>query len=70
LVHALKVRHDMYNRELDYLSERQKDGTCMVICPEETLPIGRLSHDTNKMEMTYLLGRRAAEKFLISHSLK
>lgn len=70
LVHALKVRHEMYNRELDYLSERQKDGTCMVICPEETLPIGRLSHDTNKMEMTYLLGRRAAEKFLISHSLK
>lgn len=64
LVEALAHRHEMYNRELRYVAQAQLKGNTLVVCPDEVLPIGRISHDRDKMRATYELGRRVAERRL------
>lgn len=59
-VKALARRHVMYNQELRYLAEQEQLGKTLVICPKETLPIARVSHDPEKMQQTYQIGRKAA----------
>lgn len=64
LTRALAHRHEMYNEELHFLAQQEKKGDTLVICPEETLPIGRISSNKEKMQMTYLLGRETAKRKL------
>lgn len=60
LVDAWEHRHEMYNRQLLYVAEETKKGNTLVLCPEETLPIGRVSHNREKMQQTYHIGRSMA----------
>ena len=64
LTRALAHRHEMYNEELSFLAQEEKKGNTLVICPEETLPIGRMSSNREKMQRTYLLGRETAQRRL------
>lgn len=64
LVEALEQRWKMYNAELEYIEEEAAKGHCLVIAPETTLPIGRISHDAQKMWQTHGMGRAAAEQRL------
>lgn len=59
IVRALEVRHEMYNRELDYLAQEQRAGRALVICPEDTIAIGRLEQNAEKMCRVYGSGRAA-----------
>lgn len=59
IVEAMDRRHLMYNRELDYISRQQQAGNCLVICPDDTLPISRTSQNPQKMQMVYDMGRKA-----------
>ena len=61
LLAAWQRRHEMYNAQLRYIAEQQTLGNTLVICPDTTLPIGRISHDRDRMRQTYDLGRAAAE---------
>lgn len=61
LVEALEQRWKLYNAELEYIEEEATKGNCLVIAPETTLPIGRISHDAQKMWQTHGMGRAAAE---------
>jgi len=54
----------MYNAELRYVAEQQAAGNALVLCPEQTLPIGHLSHSRSRMRETYALGRELAEREL------
>lgn len=60
---ALKTRHEWYNKTLEYIDERVKAGAAYLIAPDEPLPIGRVCHDPQAMQLVYELGRAAGEKF-------
>lgn len=64
IIEYMNRRHLMYNRELEYITEQQKAGNCLVICPDDTLPISRTSKDADKMQYVYNLGRKAGEQNL------
>ena len=62
MIHAMDVRHEMYNRQLDYVAQAEREGRCMVIRPDEPIPIGHISHDADQMRKVYEMGRKAGEK--------
>ena len=58
IVRAMGRRHVMYNDELSYLSEQERRGNILLICPQETLPIGRTEQKEEKMRRVYGMGRQ------------
>jgi predicted patatin/cPLA2 family phospholipase len=62
MIEALDQRHLMYNRQLDYVSEAEREGRCLVIRPKEHLPIGHISHNPDKMQRVYDMGREEGER--------
>ena len=61
---ALDERHLMYNCQLDYVAEAERLGRCLVIRPDENIPIGHLSHDAQQMQYVYELGRAVGERYI------
>ena len=64
IIEGMSRRHLMYNRELDYITQQQEEGKCLVICPSDTLPIGRTEQTPKKMQFVYDMGRKAGEENL------
>ncbi len=64
MIKALATRHLMYNRELKYVREAEREGRCLVIRPEEKIPIGHISHDPDEMRHVYEIGRALGERKL------
>lgn len=64
IIEGMSRRHIMYNRELAYITQQQMAGKCLVICPSDTLPIGRTSQNAKKMQHVYDMGRKAGEENL------
>jgi len=64
MIKALATRHLMYNRELKYVCEAEREGRCLVIRPEEKIPIGHISHDPDEMRHVYEIGRALGERNL------
>ncbi|MBR0180762.1 MAG: patatin family protein [Prevotella sp.] len=62
MIEALDKRHLMYNRQLEYVREAEREGRCLVIRPDEKLPIGRTSHDPEEMMHIYNIGREIGER--------
>lgn len=60
LIEAWEKRHEMYNAELQYIAEQASSGNTLVLCPEEPLAIGHISHNRKLMRDTYQLGRATA----------
>lgn len=58
LIKAMAVRHLMYNAQLNYLAEAEREGRCMVIRPDRYLQIGHISHDPKEMQLIYDIGRK------------
>ena len=63
-VRALVNRHDDYNKMLDMLKERERQGSIFIIRPSEHLDIGRMESDVNKVQAAYDLGIKDAEERL------
>lgn len=61
---ALNERHLMYNRQLDYVAEAERQGRCLVIRPDEKIPIGHISHNPDQMRRVYELGRQVGERYI------
>ena len=61
---ALDERHLMYNCQLDYVAEAERLGRCLVIRPDEDIPIGHLSHDPQQMRLVYDMGRMVGERYI------
>lgn len=57
-------RHEMYNRQLDYVAQEEAAGRAIVIRPPKKLPIEHLSHNPETMDEVYQLGRKAAKERL------
>lgn len=64
MVRALDERHLMYNRQLEYVRQAEQEGRCMVIRPDEQIPIGHLSHDADQMRRVYELGRTVGQRYI------
>lgn len=61
---AMARRHEMYNKQLEYLMQEEKKGNTMVIYPECALNIGRAEMNPEKMDKIYDFGRKKGEEIL------
>lgn len=61
---ALDERHQMYNYQLEYVANAERLGRCLVIRPDEKIPIGHISHDPDEMHHVYELGRQVGERYI------
>ena len=64
LLKAIANRHILYNEQIKYLKQRENEGAALVIRPEQTLPIKRITNDPDLIQQTYDAGKRTAEKQL------
>lgn len=64
MVKAMAERHVMYNQQLDFVAQAEQEGRCLVIRPDEKIPIGHISHDPKQMRLVYDLGRAAGERYV------
>lgn len=62
MLKAMDNRHLMYNRQLAYVAEAERQGRCLVIRPDGPIPIGHISHDADEMKRVYDLGRSMGER--------
>ncbi|MBR1409174.1 MAG: patatin family protein [Clostridia bacterium] len=61
---AMAMRHEMYNRQMEEIEEREQTGKAFVIRPPAALGISRTEKDPAELERVYRLGREEAEKAL------
>lgn len=64
MIKAMDKRHMMYNRELAYVAKAEEEGRCLVIRPDEKIPIGHISHDPDEMRHVYEIGRKVGEHYI------
>ena len=57
LIETMANRHLVYNSTLAYIKEQEKQGKLFVIRPKETLQIGKVEKDPNKLKEVYDIGR-------------
>ena len=57
-------RHLMYNEELEFVKEQQKNGKVFVICPSRFQKIGRTERNPEVLQQMYDLGRQDCLKSL------
>ena len=61
---ALKLRHEMYNRQMNELDQKEAEKSSLIIRPPEDLRIGHTEKDPEELDRVYRIGRREAEKKL------
>ena len=54
----------MYNETPGYIKEKESRGELFVLRPEETLDVGHIEHNADKLEEAYQQGRKAAQNNL------
>ncbi len=64
ITEAVLSRHDMYNGQLEYVRQMEKEGRAFVIQPLADLNCPTLEKDTAKLESIYRLGRTQGEQLL------
>ena len=64
MIEAMDKRHILYNRQLEFVAQAEREGRCLVIRPENKIPIGHISHDPNQMRLVYEQGRTVGEQYL------
>jgi predicted patatin/cPLA2 family phospholipase len=57
VVKAMKERHLMYNRQMEEIEARERDGRAFVIRPPEPPGISRTEKDPEELERVYRMGR-------------
>ena len=63
-VKAMSERYLMYNKQLDYVAQAEAEGRCLVIRPDEKIPIGHISHDAEQMRRVYEIGRQVGKRYI------
>lgn len=61
MARAIRERHNMYNSQLRYVEELEKDGEIIALRPSRYVNIGRMEKNVNTIEEMYQLGRTDAE---------
>lgn len=61
---AMAVRHEVYNRQMAEIDEKERRGEILVLRPAESLGIPRTEDDPAELERVYQLGRSEALRSL------
>lgn len=64
MIQAMDRRYLMYNRELEFVRQAEREGRCLVIRPDKKLPIGHISHDPEEMKRVYQIGREMGDRYI------
>ncbi len=64
MIKALDYRHIMYNKQLEYVAQAEREGRCLVIRPDAKIPIGHISHNSQQMQHVYQIGRAIGERYI------
>ncbi|MBO4630874.1 MAG: patatin family protein [Lentisphaeria bacterium] len=64
LLRAMERRHKIYNETVNYVEAQAALDRVLLLRPESTLPVRRISRDPEQLQRTYDLGRMLAEKKL------
>jgi len=64
MIKAMDRRYLMYNRELEFVRQAEREGRCLVIRPDGKLPIGHISHDPEEMKRVYQIGREMGLRYI------
>ena len=64
MIKALDYRHIMYNKQLEYVAQAEREGRCLVIRPDTKIPIGHISHNPQQMQHVYQIGRAIGERYI------
>lgn len=64
MIEAMDKRHIMYNKELEYVRQAEREGRCLVIRPQEKLPIGHISHNPEEMQRVYDIGIKMGKRYI------
>ena len=64
MIKAMAERHILYNQQLKYVAKAEREGRCLVIRPDEKIPIGHISHDPDQMRHVYETGRAVGERYI------
>ncbi len=59
---AMAKRHEMYNREKEYVFKREREGKAFVLSPKKSLPVGRLEKDPEKLFLAHKIGYETAKE--------
>ena len=60
MVEALEKRHKKYNDTLAYVKKREREGAVLVLRPQDSLSIGRVEHNPERIRQVYDCGRKVA----------
>lgn len=66
---AINSRNKLYNSQLDFVDQLEKEGIALVIRPEEPMTINRIEKDTDVLIHFYNHGYRCAEAVLKNTTL-
>ncbi len=61
LIKRLEERHDNYNQTLDFIHQKEDEGSVFVIRPKQAVHIGLLEKDRDKLEALYKDGYNDAQ---------
>ncbi len=61
---SLLNRHAMYNRQIEELSQWEKNGKAFIIRPSKPIEIGKIEKNPEKLQAVYDLGKNDANKLL------
>ena len=64
IAEGMAKRHEVYNRQVKEIEEREKRGDFFVIRPPEDVGVGRTEKDPDKLEKAYRMGRKEALRVL------
>lgn len=64
LIKCYANRPKMYNSQLKYVRNSEKEGRAFIIAPPSPLPIGHVEHDYNVLLEVYRTGRKTAMEHL------
>lgn len=60
LVDAIANRHIMYNNELAYVEQEERNGSLFVIRPKKAIEVSRVEKNPDKLQEAYDMGREVA----------
>ena len=64
IAEAMSIRHEVYNRQMDEIDEKELCGESLVIRPPEKLNVSHTEHDPAELERVYQIGRKEAARLL------
>lgn len=60
MIDVMADRHKMYAFERAYVFASEKQGSTLVLCPDQALSVNHTEHDPEKLQQTYDEGRKVA----------